>query len=393
MGFDSGSVSFARFAVLGEGPSAVNEEMLAKLAEHALKPSDIGRPEEIETGWSGGRHILDERFSFEHNVYADCLFAALRIDTNKVPSSLKKAYQFIEEQSVAAGNPSGFISKGQKRDVKEVVSQKIDDELRSGKYRRSKLCPVLWDIDAHCVYSPAFGTAWPRLAELFERTFGQELRQMTAGGVALDLLTQQGKRRDYEDMVPTRFALGPEGESQRADYPWTAKGAEAKDFLGNEFLLWLWHEADARTGIIAAGGSDVSLFFDRTLEMECAYGASGKDTFAATGPTRMPEARDALRSGKVPRKAGLILESAGQQFSLTLQAETLNVSGLKLPEVEDADSPRAVFEQRIALLRDACGLVDGLFATFLKRRASSTWESQATLIRRWIGQNAQAHAA
>lgn len=393
MGFDSGSVSFARFAVSGQGPAAIDEALLAKLAEHTLRPAEFGRPEEQEFGWCGGRHVLDDRFSFEHNVYADCLFAALRIDINKIPSELKKAYQMMEEQAAAASNPSGFISKAQKRDVKDVVGQKIDDELRSGKHRRSKLCPVLWDVEQQTIYSPAFGTTWPKLAELMERTFGLELRQISAGAKALDILSHLGKRRDYEDLVPTRFAIGPEGESQRADYPWTAKGAEAKDFVGNEFLLWLWHEADARTGIIATGEADVSIFFDRVLEMECTFGASGKDTFMATGPTRLPEARDALRSGKAPRKAGLMVEAMGQQYSFTLQAETLNVTGLKLPEVEDADSPRAVFEQRIGLMRDVCGHIDALFATFLKRRASSAWEPQATAIRRWIAQNAQAHAA
>ena len=68
---------------------------------------------------------------------------------------------------------------------------------------------------------------------------------MTAGSLALRLLEPHGRRRDYEDLRPTRFVTGPEGESQFPEYPWVAKGPEPKDFLGNEFLLWLWHEADA----------------------------------------------------------------------------------------------------------------------------------------------------
>src|SRR3954447_14440234 len=73
MGFASGSVSFRRFAVIGKSPSAVDQGMLDKLAEHALRPQEIGVPEEIEYGWSGGRHVLDEQFSLEHNVFAETL--------------------------------------------------------------------------------------------------------------------------------------------------------------------------------------------------------------------------------------------------------------------------------------------------------------------------------
>src|SRR5579859_195751 len=133
MSFASGSVSFRRFAVLGDAPNSPNEKLLEKLAELALKPSDIGLPEEVEYGWSGGRHVLDAQFSFEHNVYADALHFALRIDTNKVPGELKRAWQAMEEEAVAKENPSGFISKSQKRQVKDSIRRKIDDELRSGR--------------------------------------------------------------------------------------------------------------------------------------------------------------------------------------------------------------------------------------------------------------------
>src|SRR5436190_2178576 len=57
MGFSSGSLSFRRFAVLGESPEAVDQEMLDTLATHALRERDLGVPEEEEYGFSGGRHV------------------------------------------------------------------------------------------------------------------------------------------------------------------------------------------------------------------------------------------------------------------------------------------------------------------------------------------------
>ena len=393
MPFSNGSVSFRRFAVVGNAPTSIDQSLLDKLDQHALRPGEFGVPEEVEYGWSGGRHVLDASFSFEHNVFADALHFALRIDTNKVPSELKKAWKIMEEEAAAASNPSGFISKNQKKEVKDSVKRKVDDELRAGRFRRSKLLPILWDLPNQTLYCTATGSAFEKLAEIFERTFGLELQPITAGSLALRLLEPRGRRRDYEDFRPTRFVQGPDGEGQWPDYPWVAKGPEPKDFLGNEFLLWLWHEADARSSTVQTEAGEVTIYIDKSLDLDCAYGQTGKDTLRGDGPSRMPEARDALRSGKLPRKAGLVLDVNRQQFTLNLGAEPLAVGGAVLPEVEDAESPRVVFEERISILRDLSKAIDGLFDTFLKTRATAAWEGQTSTIKKWILQTAKAVAA
>jgi subtilisin family serine protease len=112
MGFASGSVSFRRFAVVGDQPDQIDQDLLDKLAEHALRVGEVGVPEEIEYGWAGGRHVLDGTFSFENNVYGDAVFFALRIDSNKVPGDLRRAYAMMEEDAVAATNPSGPAKYG-----------------------------------------------------------------------------------------------------------------------------------------------------------------------------------------------------------------------------------------------------------------------------------------
>jgi hypothetical protein len=383
MGFSAGLVSFRRYAVAGAQPEAIDQSILDKLDEHALRPRDLGVPEEVEYGWSGGRHVLDASFSFEHNVYADALSFGLRVDTNKVPGELKQAYTLMEEEAVAASNPSGFISKNQKRDVKDVVRRKVDDELRSGKFRRSKLASILWDFPSSTLYCAANKSTEEKLLEIFERTFELKLLPLSSGSLGMRLLERRSKRRDYEDMRPSRFANGPEGENQAPDYPWVAKGPEAKDFLGNEFLLWLWHEADVRSGAVGSA----TIFIDRTLDLDCAYGQTGRDTLKADGPSRMPEAADALQSGKVPRKAGIVMDVDGMQFNFNLNAETLAVSGLKLPDVEEAETPRVLFEERVAMLRGFCKSMDAMFDAFLKVRASGAWEGQTSTMRRWINRS------
>ncbi len=393
MGFSGGSVSFRRFAVLGNGPARIEQDVLEKLSEHALRPTELGVPEDVEYGWSGGRHVLDGTFSFEHNVFNDALCFGLRVDTNKVPGDLKKAYTIMEEEAAAATNPSGFISKNQKREVKDVVRRKLDDDLRSGRFRRSKVVPVLWDVPAGMLYSPASGKTQEMLLEIFERTFDLALLPLSAGSMALRLLEPQGRRRDYEDSRPSRFVIGPDGESQYPEYPWVAKGPEPKDFLGNEFALWLWHDADARSGAIKTDAGEVTLFIDKALDLDCSYGQTGRDSLRGDSPSQMPEARDGLRSGKVPRKVTFVADINRQQYTFNLNAEQFSFGSLILPEVEEAETPRVLFEERITLLRDFCKAFDALYATFLKTRASSAWEGHRGDIRKWIMQGNKPAAA
>ena len=387
MGFSSGSVSMRRFVVSGDLPKTVDEDLLKALDRHKLAPKEDDSPAEIEYGWCGGRHVLDSRFDFERNVFNDALSFALRVDTNRVPAELRLAYKMMEEEAVAAANPSGFISKKQKKSVRETLTQKMDEEIRSGKFRRSKITPVLWDLPGESVYAPASPTAGEKLMELFERSFGLELQPLSAGALAQKVLESCGRRRDYEDFRPTRFVLGDGGDGHYPEYPWTAKGAQPKDFLGNEFLLWLWHEADHNDGTIKTESAETTLFIDKSLDLDCAYGQTGRDSLRGAGPSRMPEARDALRTGKIPRKMGMILDVSGRQFTLTFNAETFAITSARLRDVEDADTPRVIFEERITLMRDLWQAIDSMFAAFLKRRASSAWESQTTSIRKWILQS------
>jgi hypothetical protein len=234
------------------------------------------------------------------------------------------------------------------------------------------------------VYCAAASKTQEKLQEVFERTFGLELQPMSAGSLALRILESQGKRRDYEDFRPTRFVPGPEGEGQMPDYPWVAKGDGAKDFLGNEFLLWLWHELQHGNGEIKTdAGKNISIMLDKSLDLDCAYGQTGRDSLRGDGASQMPEAMDGLRSGKVPRKATMILDGGGQYY-FGFNPETFAFGTMKLPEVEEAENDRVLFEERIGLLRDGCKMMDGIYAAFLKLRGSNSWESAAGKIRKWI---------
>ena len=85
------------------------------------------------------------------------------------------------------------------------------------------------------------------------------------------------------------------------------------------------------------------------------------------------------------RKAGLVLDMHGSQYSLMLGAEQLAFAGLKMPEIEEADSPRTLFEERITQIRDFCKSFDELYGAFLKARVGG-WDGVRQSIRKWMGE-------
>ena len=145
------------------------------------------------------------------------------------------------------------------------------------------------------------------------------------------------------------------------------------NYLGNEFLLWLWFVLETDSdAVLLADGSVVSVMLARTLVLDCPREVSGNETIRSDNPTKLPEARRAIQAGKLPRQAGMILVRHDQQYELTLQAETLAVSGAKLPTVEERDD-RLRKEERIGQVRHLIETVDLLFDAFLKRRLSADW--------------------
>lgn len=381
MGFDSGALAFTRFNVVGEVARLPDEETLEKFSALALREEEL-TTSEVDYGWCGPRHVLDGDFGVGNTVYNDCITVGLRIDTNRVPSELKRAYVTMEESAAAASNPSGFASKRQKKEAKDAAKKKIEEDLASGKFRRSKMIPVLWDLPNHTLYAAVSASAREQLVELFERTHNCTLEPITSGNLGLHKLESIGRRREYEDLTPTRFAAI--AGDPPAEYPWTAKGDQAKDFLGNEFLMWLWNEAGSKGGEVTLKGHAATVMFSKTIDLDCCYGQSGRTQLKFEVPTEMVEAMDALRSGKVVRKAGLTVALHGQLYTLNLGGEGLTVGGLKLPDVEKADSARVLFEERITLLRDFMKGMDEIFDAFLTVRASESWNGHAEAMRRWI---------
>ncbi|MBY0513231.1 MAG: hypothetical protein K2P78_04880 [Gemmataceae bacterium] len=382
MGFFSGRVTFLRFKVNGPAPRLFTDEHIDRLADRQAGRQRVAAADGVETGWTAGDHILDTDFTLEKNIVNDTLRFDLRVDVDKVPGDLLRAYYAVELKALSKDNPSGLPSARQKREAKEAARERLEQEAKDGRYRKRKCIPVLWDrLSNEVLFGAASLTQVERLASLFSQTFGVEIECVTAGRRAHHLAELGGRTRTVDDSAPSAFIPG----TTPADVAWIADES-SRDFLGNEFLLWLWYHTDVVSDTVAlADNSEVAVMVARTLTLECPRGQTGHETISHDGPTRLPEARRAIQSGKLPRKAGLTLVRHDQQYELALHAETLAVGGAKLPapadEVADA---RARLDERADQLRALVETLDLLYDAFGTRRFGKEWEAELAAMQKWL---------
>jgi hypothetical protein len=242
--------------------------------------------------------------------------------------------------------------------------------------------PILWDGQSNILYAGATSASvLDRLLVLFRETFDRDLEAISAGSLAQNLADARGESRPVEEFGPIGFV------GQDASYStvaWSGPDATRPDFWGNEFLIWLWHTLQ-NTGdtLTLPDGSEATVMLAKTLTLDCPRGETGRDCLTDEGPTRMPEAFRALQAGKLPRKAGLIVVRHGQQYELTLQAETLAVSGANLPKIEGA-SGRELQVARVDALRHLVETLDLLYDAYGRCRTGPEWATELRRIRSWL---------
>jgi hypothetical protein len=376
MGFLSGRVSFARYRVSGAPLRSFSADKIDKLAEHAIGTARRAAADSVEVGWTAGEHLLDTQFHVGKNVINDALHFGFRVDVDRPPAELLRAYAAIELRALAPVNPS----PRHKRQARAAALERIEKEARDGRFTRRRLFDLLWDGPANELLIAGGGAAvLDRLHEHFHQTFGRKFEPITAGTMAFSLAEARGQARGVDDarvsaFVPTAV---PDGIAWAPD-------ERSRDFLGNEFLLWLWFRAETDDGAVRlADDSEAAVLPARTLVLECPRGETGKESIASDAPTRLPEAKRAIQAGKLPRKCGLTIERRGDQFDLTLSAESLAVSGATLPAVDDVG--RAEIEERVTRIRGLIETLDLLYDAFIGLRTGSQWNRELAAMRKWLG--------
>jgi hypothetical protein len=160
------------------------------------------------------------------------------------------------------------------------------------------------------------------------------------------------------------------------------------DWLGPEFLTWLWWRSTTDPKFRHADGTEVYVHLDEYLELRGERAAARKTTLRTGMPGASAEAKVALRNGKVVTAARLILARGEEETTFTLRAEDMDVSAAKLPSsdggAKDKDGAEERLENALSATRGLYADIDLCFQTFLEVRVSAGWDAEASRLRAWV---------
>lgn len=384
MPFLRGSLGFQRFSVTGFEADKFGDEHIEILSKHAAGRFQTSSEENVSVGFLGGEHLFDQDFDQSKNLINNAVHFSARFDTNQIPPAYRAAWLQMELSGIAKDSEDGVVTKSQRKEAKEAVEQRCETEAATGKYRKMQSFPMLWDYENELLYfGGSVGTAGRHCIDLVERAFSVELRHWSAGSLAEQWAIDNDLYAEVDDLQPVSFV----STKIPGSHTWANEHSQAPDFLGNEFLMWLWWTLDNQTDTITlVDESEVTVMLAKTLSLECPLGESGKESISAESPVKLPEAMQAIRSGKLPRKAGMTIIREDRQFDLVLQAESFGISGAKihLDDEEEFDD-----DDRIDAIRQLSDTTDLMYNTFLDRRTGEDWKKDHKQIRKWLSSNDQ----
>lgn len=372
MSFLSGGVTVQQFRVEC-GPASFDESHIERLKAFAAGRDKPRAADGVGVGWSAGGHIFDTAFACDKNLRGEFLVFDLRVDSEMLPASLLKAYTEIELYTLAKDNPNGPPTARQRREARKAARDRLENEAQDGRFTKRSLIPVVWDVKAGRVwFGSAAATHVDRFAALFQQTFRHAVDRVHTGN--LDRATPVTAVTDW---VP---GVTPD------EYEWDGDLAGGR-WLGNDFLTWLLTQCGTGHATIRTPAGVVTVLVNKSLKLECPRGQTGTAKFTHTGPSRMPEVIQALKAGKLPRSAGLILVNAGEQYELTLAGDQWAITAGKVPKPEDKAKDKAQAEvQRLEAVRQMLETVEDLFLTFTRMRSHP--ERMAGVVgefRTWVG--------
>lgn len=151
---------------------------------------------------------------------------------------------------------------------------------------------------------------------------------------------------------------------------------ERNRFAGREFLLWLWFESELfETNLAPTGHGRCALWIEARMTL-----AFDKDesVLKSAMPAASPEAKEALRQGKLPKEARWRMNSGERDFAWVLRGDTLGLASVSIPaELKDkGDEVHEVFYERMRLLEELSATLEALYSDFLGLRLSSAWGSE-----------------
>lgn len=147
-------------------------------------------------------------------------------------------------------------------------------------------------------------------------------------------------------------------------------------FLGNDFLTWIWFliETDQKISSLLDLKDTVTLEVGNSIVLENKLGDKSKEKISIKGDQAgLEEGATALKKGAFVTQINLICKINEDEYKFTIKGESLNLSGLKPPKTDlsksDDEIEGLVLEKAFFCFK-IYEVIDTLFLKYLEQRTS-----------------------
>ena len=157
------------------------------------------------------------------------------------------------------------------------------------------------------------------------------------------------------------------------------------EFLGREFLTWLMFRSARDEGVFRMPEGDaIEVLFERALTLEGENPAREMSAIKVEDPSESEEVLLSLRLNKKVSRARITVIADSREYHLQLDASTLALRSVKLPDLGATDPVDALAEQS-ATLTDLENLIYRLFTHFMQLRLDAKlWANETGACARWL---------
>ena len=160
-------------------------------------------------------------------------------------------------------------------------------------------------------------------------------------------------------------------------------------FLGHEFLTWLWYVMEMdQEKIQSIDKQSLSLETGNRIVLEKNQNDISETITIKGDDAGLEEGILALKKGAVVTEINLKLKLEEKKWQFSIKGESLNISNLKVPEtgrVESKEDLEGAILEKTYLYDTVFVIMDKLYTQFLKLRVSKEWNNRTLpMIQKWL---------
>ena len=160
-------------------------------------------------------------------------------------------------------------------------------------------------------------------------------------------------------------------------------------FLGDEFLTWLWYMIDNHPEeLMKVDNQLLALEIGNRIVLENRRRDSLEKITIKGDQAGLEEGLLALKKGALVTELNLIYRQADKQWQFNVKGESLNISSLKVPDIarpETTDDLEGYVLEKIYLYQKVIDFMEALFKRFIRLRVSSVWpQTTMRAIKQWL---------